>query len=352
MIDWTKSMQQTYEYYIVDPLTWKDLSPIDNIESSTVNRDSSNATLGSATIDCSKALDECYVRIYLVVNQDGNVKKEALGTFMVQTPAIGFDGKKNKISLDAYTPLIELKETNPPLGYSLLEDTPIMDTAYRLLRENMRAPVIAAKDTEKLHSDFVSNVDDNWLTFTTDLISNAKYGFSLDGLGRVMFEKEQDMASLQPVWTFTDGKNSIMYPDITDSRDLYDVPNVVEVYYSTSFRNMFSRIVNDDPNSPVSTVNRGREKIHRVTNPSLSFNPTQEYLDKYATQLLRNLSCLEHKINFSHGYCPVRLGDCVTINYERAGLNNVHAKIISQSIKCTTGCPVEATALYTTKLWR
>ena len=40
------------------------------------------------------------------------------------------------------------------------------------------------------------------------------------------------------------------------------------------------------------------------------------------------------------------------LNYQRAGLKYVKAKVISQSISCETGCPVEETAIYTTKLWR
>ena len=39
MVDWTASMQQTYEYYIVDPNTWKDVTLIDNIKSCTITRD-------------------------------------------------------------------------------------------------------------------------------------------------------------------------------------------------------------------------------------------------------------------------------------------------------------------------
>jgi hypothetical protein len=139
---------------------------------------------------------------------------------------------------------------------------------------------------------------------------------------------------------------------MTNTRDLYGIPNVVEVVYSGDSGYVFSRIVNDDPNSPISTVNRGREIVYRDTNPNLAGEPTQEMLDDYATQLLRNLSCLEHKITYSHGYCPVRVGDCVTLNYEKAGMRNVRAKVISQTIKCTTGCPVQETAVYTTKLWR
>lgn len=352
MIDWHKPMKQTYEFYIVDPLTWKDSTPLNNVKSCTINRDESNDTLGSATIDRSEDLDECYVRVYLIAIQNGEKDKIPLGTFLAQTPSVGFDGMVGSVSIDAYTPLIELKEGLPPVGYSLLKDQPIMSIASDICRENIRAPVIPANDATKLYSDFVANTDDTWITFISDLIANAKYRLALDELGRVIFEPIQDTSSLQPVWTFTDDNSSILYPSITDKRDLYDIPNVVEVVYSNESEHLFSRVVNNDENSPISTVNRGREKVYRVSNPSFTGTPTQEYIDQYAYELLRSLSTLEHSISYSHGYCPVKLGDCIMLDYKRAGIRNVKARVVSQSIKCETGCPVEETAVYTTKLWR
>lgn len=352
MIDWTDSMKQSFEFYMVDPLTWKDTTPLNQIKSCSIDRDDESQTRGSATIDTTEVLDECYVRVYLVVIQNGVTEKVALGTFLVQTPSVSYDGKSNNISMDAYTPLIELKEDLPPLGYSILKDTNIMDTAYNICRENMRAPVVKPNSTKTLYSDFVANINDTWATFVADLVSNANYKLDLDEIGRVLFAPVQDTASLQPRWIYNDNNSSILYPDVTNERDLYGIPNVVEVVYSSDVGCIFSRIVNNDVNSPISTVNRGREIVYRETSPNLAGEPTQEMLDDYATQLLRNLSCLEHKITYTHGYCPVRVGDSVLLNYEKANLRNVRAKVISQNIKCTTGCPVQETAVYTTKLWR
>ena len=73
---------------------------------------------------------------------------------------------------------------------------------------------------------------------------------------------------------------------------------------------------------------------------------------EYAEQLLRELSTVEYSVTYSHGYCPTRLGDCVRLNYSRAGINGVKAKVVSQSIKCEPGCPVTEKAVFTTKLWR
>lgn len=351
-MDWTSPMQQTFKFYQVDPNTWRDMRLIDSITGCTINRDLSVESLGSATIDTTEVMGECYIRVYLVATQNGITETYPLGTFLVQTPSVGFNGKRTSISMDAYTPLIELKGNPPPLGYSLLKNTPIMSTALDLCSENLRAPVIGADNSELLQTDFVANLEDNWLVFVKDLIAVAKYRFGLDELGRVIFEPEQDTAALRSVWTYDDGNSSILLPNIQNERDLYGIPNVVEVVYSTGRGYMSSRVVNNDENSPVSTVARGREVVYRESRPNLVGIPTQKQIDDYAVQLLRNLSSLENTITYSHGYCPVRIGDGVTLNYEKAGLRNVKAKVISQSIKCKTGCTVEETAVYTTKLWR
>lgn len=352
MTDWTKSMQQTFEYYIVNPATWKDVRRINNVKSGSITRDLGVETLGSATFDIEEPLGECYIRVYLITIQNGAKDKYPLGTYLIQTPSSKFDGKNKIVSVDAYTPLLELKENPPPIGYSVLKNTNIMETAYKITKEQVRAPVVAAACTETLFSDFVANTDDTWMTFLNDLMANAKYTFALDELGRILFSPKQDMASLQPVWTFDDSNSSILYPEINMDYDLYGIPNVVEVIYSSDDRCYYSRVVNDDSNSPTSTVSRGREIIHRVTEPILYGNPTDEQVNEYAVRLLRSLSSIEYTVNYSHGYCPVKIGDCVRLNYSKAGLNGIKAKVISQSIKCEPGCPVSEKAVFTANLWR
>ena len=352
MPNWSESMQQSFEYYIVDPGTWKDKKQITAVKSCTIKRDSSVETLGSASFDITESIEECYVRVYLITIQNGIKEKFPLGTFLVQTPTDTFDGKVKSTSADAYTPLLELKENPPPLGYSILKGENIMQKAYQITREQARAPVVPTECDTNLHYDFVAQTNDTWISFLTDFIANAKYEFDLDELGRILYAPKRETASLQPVHTYTDDNSSILYPEITANHDLYGVPNVVEVVYSNGKDFFQVRVVNDDPNSPTSTISRGREIIHRETNPSLSGNPTQTYIQEYAERLLREKSSIEYTITYTHGYCPVRLGDCVRLNYEKAGLRDVKAKVISQSIKCESGCPVTEKAVFTNKLWR
>lgn len=351
MPNWTESMTQSYEYYIVDPGTWKDIRRITNVKSCTVKRKKGSETLGSASFDITESVGECYIRVYLITIQNGVTERFPLGTFIVQTPSSSYDGKVHNITMDAYTPLIELKEKLPPLGYSIFKGENIMSHAYRLVRENARAPVVKTECSTNLYNDFVADINDTWLTYVSDFIANAKYELGLDELGRILFLPKQDTASLQPVWTYDDSNSSILCPDVSIEQDMYGIPNVVEVIYSNGNEKYYARAVNDDVNSPISTVNRGREIIHRVTDPDLIGDPTKKQIDEYAKTLLREMSSLECTISYSHGYNPVRIGDCVLFDYEKADLKNVKAKVISQSIKCDTSCQVTETAVFTKKLW-
>ena len=231
MTDWLSSMQQTFEYYTVDPGTWKDDKKLDNVKSCTISRDLGTETLGSATIEVTESVGECYIRVYMLAIQNGVTEKIPLGTFLVQTPSSSFNGKVRNVTMDAYTPLLELKENPTELGYSLLKGDNTMEKAYMIAREKMRAPVVQTVSSHTLFNDFVANTNDTWLTFLSDLIANAKFHFDLDELGRALFAPKQEMDSLQPVWTYNDDNSSILLPDITMDHDYYGIPNVVEVIY-------------------------------------------------------------------------------------------------------------------------
>ena len=370
MPDWTKPMSQTFEYYIVDPGTWKDTKKIDIVKSSSISRDSEAETLGSASFVVTDMIEECYIRTYLVTIQNGITERHVLGTHLVQTPSSRFNGRIKDVTLDAYTPLLELKENQPPIGYFIPKSTEnepqfVMDWVYRLIRENARAPVTKCHSEAKVRCELVADPNgDSWLSYLSDLIANqvidendettgsriTQYTFDIDETGQIMFAPVQNINTMQPRWTYTDDNSSILYPDVSMEHDLYGIPNVVEVVYTTSLDNFYCRVENHDPDSKISIENRGRKIVHRVFNPSFPARPYKSQIEEYAVQLMKALSTLVCTVSYTHGYCPVRVNDCVLLNYSRAGLTNVKAKVLSQSIKCEPGCPVTEKAAYTISL--
>lgn len=435
MIDWSASMKQTFEFWEVDSTSWKDKRLLTNVKTCSITRDPEAETLGSATIDITESVGECYVRVYLIAIQGDIKEKIPLGTFLVQTPSSTYDGRIRNVSMDAYTPLLELKCNKPPIGFYVpieqkgFGKTNVMQKAYDLVLSNIGAPnerpvnrviePITTKDDNPLTCNVVADINDTWLSFINDLITaiytsmyyeviknqngkytrtrqvveldtteeikllegvktesddrvyegqttkgykvyftidtnNTRYKLTLDELGRIVFAPETSFTASYPVWTYTDDNSSILYPSVTMDHDMYDIPNVVEVLYSDGTNSFYSRKENNNPNSPISTHKNGRGRVilYRETAPSIYGKPTQERVDKYAEQLLETLSTVEHTITYTHGYCPVKVGDSVRLNYNKAGLTDIKARVVYQSIKCEPGCPVTEKAVYTTNLWR
>ena len=354
MIDWTKSMQQTFEYYIVDPATWGDVEPITTVKDCVITRDLSLDTLGSATIECDDDLNDKYVRAYLIAIQDGETDKIPLGTHICQTPSTSFDGKRHSINHDGYTPLIELKENPMPMGFTAKKGAVAMTVAQNILDSNsLRAPVIPGSNATKLTGDFLADENETRLSYITDLLKTINYYLGLDELGKVIFMPNKDLAAMKPVWTYGDDNSSILYPDFDTSRDIFGIPNKVEVIYSSSKgAPLIATAENKDPTSIVSYQSRGRWITYRETNPDVVDGVNLANLKQYAHQKLVDLSTVDYQITYKHGYCPVRLGDCVRFDYRRANFFNENARVIRQVIRCEPGCPVEETAVLTSYLWK
>lgn len=351
MINWYATMQQTFEFYEVDPNTWTDKRKLTSVTSCQIKRDMSLETLGSATIDSDDLFGEAYVRVYLVVIQNGIKTKLPLGTFLVQTSSSSYNGKIREPSLDAYTPLLELKDVSPALGYAIKKNAKVFEQAALICEQYCRAPSVPPVSVEDiLEKDFIADPGDTWLSFLHDLLKNVKHRLDLDEMGKIMFAPTQDVEATRPVWTYTDDEVSILYPDIKDDIDIYGIPNTVEVVYSGDDLYLTSLAVNDDPNSIVSTVNRGRTVFYRSENPEFLGVPHQSEVDAYAEQLLKDLSTIECTVTYKHGYNGVRVGDCVRFDCPGAGLNGIKARVTTQSIDCTVGCPVSETAVYKKKL--
>lgn len=369
-IDWTKSMKQTYEFYIVNPVNGNNIKKLDTVISASVSRDITSDTQISGSIEYDGELDEEYVRIYLVAEQCDEIEKIPLITMLCQTPSTSFNGKRKTTSITGYSPLIELQNVYPPLGYTIPSTT--MDPNINLgelipniCEDNCRMKVLSMPNDENmvkitrqvLAQAYASDPSRSWFELVQDLLRMVSYKARVDELGKIFFEKYQNIAMMAPRYTFDTSNSSILSSDISIDRDLYGVPNVIEVIVTLLDGTTITAVaINDDKNSAASTVSRGRKVVKRVINPEDlgKIANSQEGLTRindYAKDLLEQASTLEYKISYKHGYCGNNIGDCVRINYPQAGINNEKAYVISQKIDCKTGCTVEETAILTKKLF-
>ena len=369
-IDWTKSMKQTYEFYIVNPVSGSNVKKLDNVISASVSRDITTDTQVSGSIEYDGELDEEYVRIYLVAEQGDEIEKIPLITMLCQTPSTSFNGKRKTTSITGYSPLIELQSVYPPLGYTI--PSTIMNPNINLgelipsvCEDNMRLKVLTMPQDDSmvmltkqvLAQPYVSDPSRSWFDLIQDLLGMVSYKARVDELGRTFFEKSQNIAQMSPLYTFDTSNSSILSSDISIDRDLYGIPNIIEVVVTLLDGTTISAVaVNDDRNSAASTVARGRKVVQRVINPEnlgklANDSYGKERAQEYANELLEQASTLEYRISYKHGYCGNNIGECVRIDYPQAGISNEKAYVISQKIDCKTGCTVEETAILTKKLF-
>lgn len=353
MIDWTKPMRQSFEYVEIDPDGWKHKRVLDDIKSCSISYDADSETVGSASLDTTNDKGEMYIRTYLVVTQNRITERYPLGTFIYQSGEESYGKGPVSVSMNGYSPIHELEGDKPDVGYSIIKGSNIMSYVYRIMSEHMRAPITPSDSDSKLEDNFVANGDDTYLSFILDLIALSDFKVDLDGEGNVTFVKRAELENSVPIWTYTDDNSSILYPEIKKKYDIYGIPNVLEVVYSkTDTKNpIIVRIENNDENSPVSIPRRGRRILVRDTDPKVNGAQDINTLTEYAKKTLKELSTLTRVVSYKHGYCPVKVGDCVMLNYRAAGLVNVKAQVMTQSISCEPGCPVEETAKYTEELW-
>lgn len=350
-IDYSGSVQRIYEFYKVDPISWLDTgSPIKIIRDCSITRDSTTNTKENATFNIDNVVGEFYIRVYMVSIQNHIKYKEPLGTFLLQTPAISFDGKVKNMTANAYSSLLELDEKIPGPGFTINGDNPL-ESIKNIVSENARAPLVATVTGSLSNGSFVSNDSDTWLSYLTELLDAIDYEFALDGYGKILLPPIININDMQPKWTYIDDENSILLPDITMNKDIYKIPNVLQVISSNSEDGKIVEVINDDINSQLSIQQRGRKIVKRIEAPEIYVGSSDEILYDYAKKQLKQMSTVDCTINYTHGYNNTRVGDCIRIKYRKAGFDDIKAKIQSQTIQCTPACTVNEVAICSINLW-
>lgn len=333
-------MQVTYRFTKVDPRTWRDAEEIAEVEDAEVSFDSSQATKGTMTCTMSEPIGEAYIRAYIV--EDG--ASSPVGTFLCQTQTSDHDGRTKRYRVEAYTPLHELAETHPPIGFFAPKNTPIASFAARYADDNCRAPVVASLSGGASTDIYVAETDESWLDFLSGLLEQDGKSFVPDYDGSLLIVPDRDAASLQPMCAFTDDNASIVQGEVEEEWDVYKVPNRVTVIAPDG---TVAVAENRNDDTPLSYNNRGRWVEERITDPKLPIGYDQSYLDDYAERELAKRSVSEHKVTITHGWVPhLRIGDCVFLALARAGIYT-RAIIVSMRLKCDKEAQVQTVLKFT-----
>lgn len=339
-MDWHRSMRQTPRFYRVDPVSWRDVEPLDTVSGCKVTRDLESDGRESAQLTFDGMLvGEMWVRCYVDCEQDGTSERVPIGTWLVQSPKRNLGSSVSEVSAVAYSSLHVLREERLPVLWHAAAGSHCVDEARNVCERYGTAPVLASKGNTRLADHYVAPNGKTALDVARVLANAASMDVGVDAMGRVTIHPSPKPESLLPSWTFRDDERSIMEPGVGEELDWYDVPNVCEVVAG----NIVGRASNDDPASILSTESRGRRVVMRVENPEeLKAGATQELADLIAQRRLQEACATEHTLEVPHGLCPLKLGDGAEVDWRAMGLRMV-GQVVRQQVDVTTGVSIVST---------
>lgn len=330
MIDWSKGYTATYYMRVVDPITWRDPDPLAEpnraeIISGSITRNT-DALRESASLETSAVQDqiEQWIRIWRDVEQDGDHSHDAIFTGLATTPRNEFEGLFRSDALECYSVLKPADDVHLLRGYYVNEGTNGAEVIKDLLSVTPAPSTIAYSDSEEipyLEGTLVAEDGETHLTMIEKILTIINWRLVIDGYGNITICPKAS----EPSAIFDPYEMDILEPQIKMEADWFDVPNV----FCAINDDITAIARDDDENSLLSTINRGREVWMTETSPSLADNET---IEEYANRRLKEEQILEKKASYNRRYVPeIAPTDLVLLHYPEQNLNGLFM-ITSQSI--------------------
>lgn len=330
---WSDGFSASYYITLVDPKTWRDVGRME-ITGGSVSR-SPDGLMQSADLDMTELPDngEAWIRIWLDAEQ-GGVEHVPLFTGLTSAPARGIDGRRESFQVECYSVLKPADDVLTERGYYVAAEVPAPQAAARLLRVGA-APVEveAVSNPPRLTESVVAEDGETNLTLARKILDAVGWRIRIDGIGTIRIEPDRDAV----VATFDLTANDVIEMSLSDECDWYSCPNVFRAISGD-----MSAIARDDnPESPLSTVSRGREIWEEETSVTLG---TNESLAAYSFRRLKELQSPARTAKYKRRFYPdVNVGDLVRINHPEIGIDGLF-RIKSQDMDLTYGCRTSETA--------
>ena len=327
MINWSNGFSAIYYATKVDPNTWADKEEIPII-SGTITRNADTDLMESAEITVSENIGvEEWVRIYLIAQQGGARQKVPLFTGLVSSPSRDIDGNSETHKLDCYSVLKVADDILLPLGWFAPARTN-GGLLIKILLSDLPCPIELDEGSPTIISSFVAGDDDSKLSVAQEIAKAINWQIKVNGDGSVRICPKP----LTINGTFDNIENDIIETKVTDEQDIFAIPNVLRVTLDGSA----ATARDDDPDSPYSTVTRGRE-VWLQEDAELAAG---ESLGDYAYRRLKELQKPARTLSYTRRFQPeVSTNDLVSIIYPKQAIGDVF-RVVSQKINLSRGASV------------
>lgn len=305
-MDWRKGFSSRYYVSIVDKDTWRDMKRIE-ITGGSIKR-SINSLRQSADVDVVNYTEqgEPLIRIWLDARQMNSSSHIPLFTGLAVSPGRKINGKLITQTLQCYSVLKPAEDILLPRGWYAPAEANIVWQIKRLLKVT-KAPVDILADTSDLilNSAIVAEQNETNLSMVEVLLNTINWRMGIDGYGRIKLGPY----SYDPTMVLDARDYDIVEPKLSDDYDWFDCPNVFRAISDETY----AEARDEDPRSPLSIQNRGREVWAEETSCNLN---DKETLGEYARRRLKELQQVGRTVSYDRRFVPdVDVNDIVRLNF-------------------------------------
>lgn len=255
-----------------------------------LNFDDSKSVMKSMSIDMhgttmsqkTLSFDMFKDRLRPVLLVDG--KESPLGIYMIVAAPKTVTDTGTYYTLEAYDETMLLKQASFENRAFYGAGTKFLTVVENILTSVGLTDVYVENSNSSAPEDFEIAPGENYLDTINDILDaiNFQHVYA-DANGTINIRKVTDRTS--PEFVYRSSEHYSLSPKLTEETDIYDLPNVIVGVFSSPDEDTPTvyKKVNDDPNSIISTVNRGYKVVKTINLRNSSTETDLEgYIDRVA----------------------------------------------------------------------
>lgn len=259
--------------------------------------------------------------------EDGGYAEFPQGIFLLSSPDRAIDSSQSVVrEVEAYDQGQVLVDSKIDRRYSFPQGRNYNQAINKALSD---AGIVNRIIEETDHSLPVPREWEPGTSFAeivSDLLEAVNYeSLSFDSTGTARSSLWRSPSSRPIDFTYETNRSSVLMPEATQTLDLFDVANHWVLVVSEPDREpLVATYTNEDPNSPTSTVARGRKITDFRESEEAS---TQQALNARARRLAENASQVFEQVAFQTRMMPFHEhADVIELKYTQLGVNDFYVQ--------------------------
>lgn len=322
---WENGFTARYYLELVDAATWRDIRRYE-LKGGNISK-STGGLMEAADIDVTEvpSTGDMWIRIYLDARQGESGAREAMFTGLLSAPSTDWDGNRKSHKAECYSVLKPASDVLLQRGWYAPQGMNGAKLAAKLLSVGA-APVTYEENAPALASMIIAESGETNLTMARKIINAIDWRIRITGSGEIQICPK----AAGPVATFDALENDLIELSVSDSNDWFKCPNI----FRATSGDMTAVARDDDPESPYSTVTRGREIWMEENDCKLNEN---EGIANYALRRLKEEQSPTRQVRYARRFVPdIYVGDIIRLRHPAQGIDG-EFKISTQRIELGYG---------------